>query len=137
MKLANFEAVVRALNAANVHCLVVGGLAVNAHGYARFTEVVDLVIRLTKPQILAAFKALGKVGCGPAAPVAAREFADPANRERWAKTEKMAMLQMWSDKHCETPVDIFVNKTFDFATEYKTALVESLSPGAPVRFGSL
>ena len=41
MKLTSFEAIVRALNAANVRYLVAGGLAVNAHGYARFTNDVD------------------------------------------------------------------------------------------------
>ena len=49
----------------------------------------------------------------------------------------MMVLQMWSDKHRETPVDIFVTEPFDFAAEYKTALVEHLSPKVPVRFVSL
>lgn len=44
---------------------------------------------------------------------------------------------MWSDKHRETPVDIFVSEPFDFGVEYKAALVEHLSPRLPVRFVSL
>ena len=58
MKVSGFEAIVRALNAAKVRYLVAGGLAVNAHGYVRFTNDVDLVVRLTETDILAAFKAL-------------------------------------------------------------------------------
>ena len=99
MKLTSFEKIVRALNAAKVRFLVAGGLAVNAHGYARFTNDVDLVIRLTEADILAAFKALEKIGYKPIAPVTAGEFADPKNRARWAKTKKMTVLQFWSDKH--------------------------------------
>jgi len=137
MKLTGFEAIVRALNAADVRYLVAGGLAVNAHGYARFTNDVDLVIRLTETGILAAFKALEKIGYRPVVPVTAREFADPLNRRRLAKTKKMTVLQMWSDKHRETPVDIFVTEPFDFDLEYKTALIESLSPQLPVRFVSI
>jgi predicted nucleotidyltransferase len=49
----------------------------------------------------------------------------------------MTVLQMWSDKHRETPVDIFVTEPFDFAKEETVALVEHLSPGVPVRFVSL
>ncbi|MGB7769228.1 MAG: nucleotidyl transferase AbiEii/AbiGii toxin family protein [Verrucomicrobiia bacterium] len=137
MKLTSFEAIVRALNAAEARYLVAGGLAVNAHGYARFTNDVDLVIRPTETDILAAFKALEKIGYRPVVPVTAREFADPINRRRLAKTKKMTVLQMWSDKHRETPVDIFVTEPFDFDVEYKTALIEPLSPKVPVRFVSI
>ena len=137
MKLTSFEAIVRALNAANVRYLVAGGLAVNAHGYARFTNDVDLVIRLTETDILAAFKALGKIGYRPVVPVTAKEFADPANRRHLVKTKKMTVLQMWSDKHRETPVDIFVTEPFNFDVEYKAALVEHLSQKLSVRFVSI
>jgi hypothetical protein len=137
MKLTSFAAIIRALNTAKVRHIVVGGLAVNAHGYARFTNDVDLVIQLTETDILATFKALGRLGYKPAAPVTAGEFADPANRRRWAKTRNMTVLQMWSDRHRETPVDIFASEPFDFAAEYKAALVDRLSPKLPVRFASL
>ena len=35
MKVASFEAIVRALNDAKVPFIVVGGIAVNTHGYGR------------------------------------------------------------------------------------------------------
>ena len=117
--------------------LVAGGLAVNAHGYARFTNDVDLVIHLTEVDILGAFKALGKIGYQPVVPVTAGQFADPKIRRRLVKAKKMTVLQMWSDQHRDTPVDIFVTEPFDFDVEYKAALVEPLSPGLPVRFISL
>lgn len=44
MKLTSCEAIFRALNEAGVRYLLVGGLAVNAHGYLRFTKDVDLTI---------------------------------------------------------------------------------------------
>jgi Nucleotidyl transferase AbiEii toxin, Type IV TA system len=137
VKLTSFEKIVRALNTAKVRFLVAGGLAVNAHGYARFTNDVDLVIRLTEKDILAAFKALAAIGYKPIAPVTAEEFADPKNRARWAKTKKMTVLQFWSDRHRETPVDIFVTEPFDFEAEYRIALLENLSPKIPVRFVSI
>jgi hypothetical protein len=46
MKLSSFEAIVQALNGAQVRFIVVGGLAVNAHGYIRVTNDVGIVIRL-------------------------------------------------------------------------------------------
>ena len=38
MKVGSFEAVIQALEGAGVRYLVAGGLAVNAHGYLRFTR---------------------------------------------------------------------------------------------------
>lgn len=40
MKLGSFDTLVRALDGAGVRYLVAGGLAVNAHGYLRFTRDV-------------------------------------------------------------------------------------------------
>jgi hypothetical protein len=92
---------------------------------------------LTEKNILNAFKALGKIGYKTIAPVTAEEFVIPENRKRWAKTKKMTVLQLWSDKHRETPVDIFVIEPFDFDAEYKIALLETLSSKNPVRFVSI
>ena len=44
MEVRSVEAILRALNAAEVEYLIVGGLAVNAHGFVRLTRDVDLVL---------------------------------------------------------------------------------------------
>ncbi len=137
MKVSSFAAIVKALNKAKVHYLVAGGLAVNAYGYSRFTHDVDLVIRLTGPDILAAFAALRKLGYQPGAPITAEQFADPEKRNALIKNKNMLVLQMWSDKHRETPVDIFIHEPFVFEAEYKAATVERLEKGVPVKFVSL
>ena len=46
MEVRSIETIVRALNDAQVQYLIVGGLAVNAHGFVRFTRDVDLVLGL-------------------------------------------------------------------------------------------
>ena len=75
MKVASFEAIVRALNDAEVPFVVVGGLAVIAHGYGRSTFDVDFVIRLQEERINRAFAALHSIDYHPAVPVTAEEFA--------------------------------------------------------------
>jgi hypothetical protein len=51
-----------AFAAAKVEYAVVGGVAVNAHGYARMTRDLDLLIRKTEENARAAFGALLAVG---------------------------------------------------------------------------
>lgn len=117
MKLASFEAIVRSLNEARVRYLVAGGLAVNAHGYLRFTKDADLVIQLVPENIERAFAALGAIGYRPLAPVTGEQFADQATREGWIRDKGMQVLQFWSDNHRETSVDIFVREPFPFDKE--------------------
>ncbi len=83
MEVRSVEAIVKALNAAKVKYLIVGGLAVNAHGYERLTVDVDLVIGLERENIIRALRALGDVGYHMSIPVTPEEFADPKRREEW------------------------------------------------------
>jgi hypothetical protein len=135
MKLASFEAIVRALNSAEVRFIVVGGVAVIAHGYLRATKDVDLVIQLSKHDIIAAFGALEQIDYRPSNPITAEDFADPEKREMWRREKGMLVLKMWSDAHRETPLDIFVYEPFDFDTEYERALVGE--EDLPARFASI
>jgi len=135
MKLTSFEAIVHALNGAEVRFIVVGGLAVNAHGYLRFTNDVDLVIQLLKRDIVSAFHALEQIGYRPSNPITAEDFADASQREMWRREKGMRVLKMWSDGHRETPLDIFVYEPFDFDAEYGRALLRE--DEIPARFASI
>lgn len=137
MKLASVEAIVRALNDARVRYLVAGGLAVNAQGYLRFTKDIDIVIQLVPDNIKRAFVALEPLGYKPLAPVTAEQFADRATREGWIRDKNMQVLQLWSDRHRETAIDIFVHEPFPFEEEYTKALIKPLYGSIEVRFVSL
>lgn len=137
MKLSSFEAMVRSLNGAGVRYLIAGGLAVNAHGYLRFTKDADLVIQLIPDNIEKAFVALERLGYRPSVPVTVEQFADHATRACWIRDKGMQVLQFWSDEHRETPVDIFAQEPFAFDEEYANALVKPLYGSIEVRFVSL
>ncbi len=136
MKLASFDALVTALDRAGVRYLIAGGLAVNAHGYLRFTKDVDLVVQLIPDNAKAAFAALASIGYRPVVPVTAEQFADAKLRESWVTEKGMQVLQFWSDAHPETPVDLFVREPFPFDPEYARATVKPLGAVA-VRFVSI
>jgi hypothetical protein len=122
MEIRSVEAIVKALNGAEVQYLIVGGVAVVAHGYERLTKDVDLVVGLERENILRALRALLAIGYQMKIPVTPEQFADPALREQWRRDKNMVVLQLWSDLHRRTPVDIFVFEPFDFAKELARAL---------------
>lgn len=133
MKLASIEMLVRALNDARVPFIVVGGLAVVAHGYGRQTQDLDLVIQLQPQTIQAAFRALASLGYHPRVPITADLVADAQTRASWVRERGMVVMAFHSESHAETPVDIFASEPFDFATEHEQAMVVELAPGLPVR----
>jgi hypothetical protein len=127
MEVRSVEAIVRALNTAEVQYLIVGGLAVNAHGYERLTQDVDLVIGLASNNILRGLRALSEIGYRMPIPITPEQFADATNRETWQEEKNMTVLRLWSDLHRRTPVDVFVYEPFDFAEEYATAKWEEIA----------
>ncbi|MCH7891199.1 MAG: hypothetical protein IH921_06830 [Gemmatimonadetes bacterium] len=56
MKLRTLEAIFAVLNGGGVRYLVAGGVAVNAHGYQRMTQDLDLVLDLERNNVLTALR---------------------------------------------------------------------------------
>lgn len=137
MKLAAFEAVAKAFDAARVRYLVAGGLAVNAHGYIRLTMDIDLVIALDAGNIHLAFNALARIGYRPTVPIYADAFAQPEQRQRWREEKGMQVLNFHSDAFPGTSVDVFVYEPFDFEHECEVAMRGELLPGIQVCFVSI
>lgn len=137
MKLASFEALVVALEEAGVRYLVAGGLAVNAHGYMRFTHDIDLVIQLRPDNVVSAFRAMASLSYQPRVPVTAVQFADEAQRRQWIAEKGMTVLNFHSDRHRETPLDVFVTEPFNFDSEYQAAPKQEIGLGLFVRFVSI
>jgi len=133
MKRDSFIAIARALNDAEVPFIVVGGLAVNAHGYGRVTFDVDLVIRLLPEVIQRAFVALDRIDYHPAVPITAAQFGDQAIREGFHTQKGMLVLKFWSDTHRETPLDVFITEPFAFEQEYAAAELHEAAPGVILR----
>ncbi len=126
MEVRSVEAIVRALNEAMVRYLIVGGVAVIAHGYERLTKDLDLVIGLEHGNITAALAALEAIDYHMAVPESPADFARPEVRERWRCEKGMIVLKLWSDLHRRTPIDIFIYEPFNFDLEYAAARRENV-----------
>lgn len=134
MEVRSIETIVRTLNAANVQYLIVGGLAVNAHGFVRTTRDIDIVLHLEPANAERGLHALVQAGWQLAIPETPAAFADPSERERWRLEKNMIVLKLWSDAHRRTPIDIFIYEPFDFAEEYARAVPMEICSGvtAPI-----
>lgn len=127
MEVRSIEAIISALNSAEVRYLIVGGLAVNVHGYERLTRDIDLVIGLEPDNIIRGLRTLEAIGYRMSIPVTAEQFAEPERRDHWRKEKGMVVLRLWSDIHRRTPIDVFVYEPFAFDREYAAARWEPVT----------
>jgi hypothetical protein len=137
MRKQSVEAIVRALNAADVRFLIAGGLAVVAHGYLRFTADMDLVLDFDDDNVRRAVAALSALGYQPRAPVPIEEFADASRRAAWVREKGLTVFSLHSSQHPATEVDLFVEPPFpDFSAAYRSALRLELGPDVVATFVS-
>ncbi|HJT82702.1 MAG TPA: hypothetical protein VJ719_16010 [Chthoniobacterales bacterium] len=121
MRLRDVEAILRALNDAHVRYLIVGGLAVVAHGYVRATVDIDIVINLEHDNVIRAMAALKAIGYVPLVSVDPTQFADENVRQGWIEHKHMIVFQMRHSDPESTRLDIFVEEPFDFESEFAKA----------------
>ncbi len=131
------EAILEALAATRVRYLIVGGLAVVAHGYVRFTADVDLVLDLEPDNLHRALAALKGLGYRPRAPVDLEEFGSPARRAEWVRDKGLTVFSLYSPAHLATEIDLFVEPPLDFAQAYAHAATLEVAPGLRATFVSL
>jgi hypothetical protein len=123
------------LNRAGIRYLVAGGLAVVAHGHARLTMDVDLVLDLRPSEVTKALEVLQELEYRPQVPVALEDFADRQERSDWFENRHMRVLSVWSPRFPLTEVDLFVVSPLpDFERAYGQRLERELAPGIVVSF---
>ena len=138
MDAGSIVAIIDGLNQAKVRYLVVGGLAVVAHGYVRFTADIDLVLDFDENNLKRATEALSALGYRPRAPVPLEQFADNASRRAWIEQKGLTVFSLWSPGHPMTELDLFTEKPFtDFDRALKDALRKEVAPGVVASFASL
>jgi hypothetical protein len=137
MRKSSLELIVQGLNEAGVRYLIVGGLAVNAHGYFRATVDVDLILQLDPANVLAAVAVLKGLGYTPRVPVPIEAFADASQRQAWISEKHMLVFSLHSEQHRETEIDLFVNDPLGFDRAYGECLRVEIAPALTATVCSL
>jgi predicted nucleotidyltransferase len=109
-----FEPIIEQLNNNGVRYVVVGGVAVVLHGYARLTADLDLAVDLSTVEARRAIDALISMGFRPTVPVDPLGFADPRVREQWISEKQMKVFSMRDPENPMRMVDLFVENPLDF-----------------------
>lgn len=114
-----YDKVFAALSRARVRYLVVGGVAMGLHGYARMTADLDLFIDLSPLNTRRALAILKKLGVRPMNPVDPAEFAKSTVRRRWIREKGMVAFPWYHPKQASFRLDMFVAEPIPFSKAWK------------------
>jgi hypothetical protein len=125
----SFVSLAQAFNESGVRYLVVGGLAVNAHGYHRLTLDIDIVLDTTEQNLRKAMAALTRLEYRALAPVPIEQFADASRRQEW-----ISDFTLHNPNDLKTRLDLFVEAPFDFEKAYEHVAWKEIGDGVRASF---
>src|SRR5712691_2936342 len=121
----------RALEEENVRYLLVGGLAVNLHGVARFTADVDIMLALDAENLGHFVAAAKRLKLKPVVPVTLDDFADAAKVRSWIDDKRMLAFALRPPEQWAPTLDVLVKPAVAFEAAYGRQ-VRTTAEGVPV-----
>ena len=116
-----YEQVFKKLNKKKVRYLVVGGIAVNLHGFPRVTGDLDIMLDLNDGKSVNGFVEVIKVlGFKPKIPVQVDDFAIPSKRKSWIEEKNMKVFSVYNPSQEIEHIDVLIENLIDFDKAYKT-----------------
>ena len=91
-----YERIFRELRKKEIRYLVIGGIAVNIHGYSRATGDLDIMISFDKGNLDEFIALLQELGFKPRIPVRVEEFGDPEKVDKWKKEKHMKVFSVYT-----------------------------------------
>ena len=114
-----YEEIFKKLHDENFEYLVVGGMAVNLHGYSRITNDLDLLILLTEENIGKFVKVIKSLGYRPKVPVELEDFISEKNRKNWIENKNMKVFSVYNPKNELEHIDVLIEYSLNFKKVYE------------------
>jgi hypothetical protein len=113
-----FQRIFEELNSQGVKYLVIGGIAVNLHGFSRATGDLDIMISFDGNNISKFINVVNNLGLSPKIPVNINELADPHKRSDWVENRNMKVFSLQNPQNPMEQVDIMLESNIDFEELY-------------------
>lgn len=121
-----FESIFRSLNNAGIKYLVVGGVAVNLHGFVRFTGDLDILVLLEEDNLRNLDKLMKKMGYSERIPVSILELRDNKKAKEWLEQKNLKAYSYFPPRHSLLQIDIIIEESLKFSSFYKKRVVKSI-----------
>lgn len=122
-----FKKIFRALNKAKIKYLVVGGVAVNLHGYIRFTGDLDILLLLEDQNLKKMYKVMKKLKYSERLPVSILELKDRKQVKKWLKEKGMQAFSFNPPKDNPLQLDIVIEESLKFDKIFPKRITKRIS----------
>lgn len=116
----------KALSEAQVRYVLVGGMAVQLHGYFRTTFDVDLVLAMDDENLTRFIGVAKQIGLTPSIPVPIDSLRNAAQIEQWHRDKGMLAFSLREPQTGGGVVDVLVRPEVPFEQLHKNAVVGEL-----------
>lgn len=98
----------------NVDFVLVGGMAVQLHGYMRMTYDIDLVLAMNDENLNRFINVAKNLGFSPVIPVAIESLKDADQIERWYREKGMLAFALREPTQAGSVIDVLIKPEVSF-----------------------
>lgn len=118
-----YENIFKTLNQNGLEYVVIGGIAVNLHGFVRATGDLDIAISLTDREVSKFVQVTKALGFVPRLPVKIEDFADAKKRDEWIQQKNMKVFSVYNPKNPIEHIDVMIEHVVDFETLFNNRVI--------------
>ena len=116
--------ILEGLYKSKVRYLIVGGLSVNLYGVPRVTQDIDIVIAMSKENVLKITSLLKELGYVPRLPVNPEDLANPDKVKDWIENKNLKAFSFYHKKDNYKVIDIVLVHPLNFEKSFKNRTVK-------------
>ena len=116
--------ILEGLYKSKVRYLIAGGLAVNLYGVPRVTQDIDIVIAMSKENVLKITSLLKELGYVPRLPVSPDDLANPDKVKDWIENKNLKAFSFYHKNENYKVLDIVLVHPLDFEKSFKNRTVK-------------
>lgn len=122
-----FEKVFSALNQEKVKYLVVGGVAVNLHGFMRFTGDLDILLLLQNENLEKMDHVMKKLHYSEKLPITIQSLSDIVKVKKWLKEKNMRAFSFFPPENNPLQIDIIIEESLKFEDIVNRKIIKKIS----------
>ena len=112
-KKINFLDIIKIFEKYKVDYVIIGGIAVNIHGFTRMTGDLDLLINFSPKNKNKFVKAIKELGFYPRVPIKIDDLFDKRKRESWIKEKGAKVINFIHPSIPFFQIDVLLEKDFN------------------------
>lgn len=112
--MADYQSILRAFEEKKLRYLIVGGVAVNLHGYPRFTNDIDILLALDHENLAIMAEIMKSMGYEQRLPISIQELQDTDRVRTLMKDKGLVAYSFIHKTEPQFNIDVLVSASMEF-----------------------